>query len=343
MKAIRIHQHGGPDMLKVDTIEKPQCPPDKVLVQIKMCSLNHLDVWVRKGIPGVPLPLIMGSDGAGIIEEIGDLAFNPNNLKIGDEVLVAPVRSCGKCEKCISGLENLCPDFKLPGENTDGVQAEYITIEPKYLFKKPSVLTWEETAALPLVTLTAYHMLIQKAGIQKGNSLLIWGASSGVGSMAIQIAKVFDALVITTVGSEKKAEMAKKLGADHIINYKTQPVGRVVRELTGGKGVDIVFEHTGAKTWGDSLRAMKKGGKLVTCGATTGPLVKIDLRALFIKQQQLIGSTMGSLQDMRDILELVEQEKLKPLIDKVYDFEQIREAHARIESGEQFGKVVVSF
>jgi NADPH:quinone reductase-like Zn-dependent oxidoreductase len=343
MKAIRIHQHGGPDMLRVDKIEKPQCLPDKALIRIKMCSLNHLDVWVRKGIPGVTLPLIMGSDCAGNIEEIGKLAVNPNGLKIGDEVLVAPVRSCGECEKCISGHENLCPDFKIPGEHVDGVQAEYITIEPKYLFKKPSVLTWEETAALPLVTLTAYHMLIQKAKIQKENSLLIWGASSGVGSMAIQIAKVFDAFVITTVGSDEKAEMAEKLGADHVINYKTQPVGRIVRELTDGKGVDIVFEHTGAKTWADSLRAMKKGGKLVTCGATTGPLVKIDLRALFIKQQQLIGSTMGTLQDMREIMELVEQGKLKPVIDKVFPFEQISEAHARIENGEQFGKVVVSF
>lgn len=343
MKAIRIHEHGNEKVLRTDEIAKPRPGPDEVLVRIKRAALNHLDLWVRRGIPGIHLPLIMGSDAAGVIEAMGSVVENTDELKAGDEVLLAPIRSCGKCAYCISGQENLCSAFQIPGESTNGVQAEYVTLPAKYVFPKPQNLNWDEAAALPLAAMTANHMIIRKAGLQAGQWILIYGASSGVGSAAIQIAKGLGAKVITTVGSVEKEKLAKDLGADFIINYQLDSVGKVARALTDGRGVDVVLEHTGEKTWNDSLRALKKGGKLVTCGATTGPYVKIDLRALFIKHQQLIGSTMGTLQDMREIIELARQGKLKPLISKRFPYDEIQEAHQWLEQGKQFGKVVVDF
>jgi NADPH:quinone reductase-like Zn-dependent oxidoreductase len=221
--------------------------------------------------------------------------------------------------------------------------AEYMAVKARYVFPKPTNLNWEETAAFPLAALTAFHMLIDKAALTSGQWVLVYGASSGVGSAAIQIAKTMNAKVITTVGSKEKFVLAQQLGADHIINYREQPIGKTVREITKGQGVDIVFEHTGQKTWNDSLRALKYGGKIVTCGATTGPLVKIDLRPLFIKHQQIIGSTMGTLQNMSAVLELINNEKLKPVVDKIYPIEEIKLAHQRLETGDQFGKIVMRF
>jgi NADPH:quinone reductase-like Zn-dependent oxidoreductase len=343
LKAIRIHQHGDLDVLQIDEIDKPIPQPDEILVCMSAAALNHLDIWVRKGLPGVPSPIIMGSDGAGVIELIGENVADKFDFNIGDKVVIAPIRSCGKCELCKAGLENHCPDFGIPGESCNGLQAEYVSVPAKYVFKKPIGLNLFETAAYPLTAITSYHMLVQKANLKKGDWVLIYGASSGVGSMAIQIAKAFDANVITTVGSDEKRILAQKLGADHIINYKKESVGRTTKDLTNGKGVDIVFEHTGASTWVDSLRSLKHGGKLVICGATTGPIVKIDLRALFIKHQQIIGSTMGTLQDFKDVNKLIETEKLKPVVDKIYNYSDIKYAHERLEAGEQFGKIIISF
>ena len=343
MKAIRIHKNGGLDILQIDDIEKPVVCPDEVLVRIISAALNHLDIWVRKGLPGVPLPIIMGSDGAGVIESIGDQVTAELNLKIGDEVIIAPVRSCGDCDSCQDGQENLCPEFGIPGESVNGMQAEYVSVPVKYIFKKPPGLILNEAAAYPLTAITAYHMLVCKTQIKKDDWVLVYGASSGVGSMAVQIAKASGACVITTVGSDEKGKLARRLGADYIINYKKESVGRAVKQLTNGRGVDIVFEHTGASTWADSIRSLKKSGRLVTCGATTGPIVKIDLRALFIKQQQLIGSTMGTLQDLREVNQLIDNGKLKPVVDKVFNFQDIRRAHERLEAGQQFGKIIISF
>ena len=343
MKAIRIHKHGGPDVLDITDIKEPVMYPDEVLVRVKSTALNHLDIWVRKGLPGVPLPIIMGSDGAGIIESIGDRVPDSLNLKSGDEVVIAPIRFCGECETCKTGKNNLCPEFCIPGENLNGVQTEYVSVQAKYIIKKPSALSLDEAAAYPLTSMTAYHMLIQKAQVKKGDWVLIYGASSGVGSIAIQIAKTYGANVITTVGSDEKSKLAEELGAAHIINYKNESIARAVKQLTNGNGVDIVFEHTGASTWIDSIRSLKKGGKLVTCGATTGPIVKIDLRALFIKHQQLIGSTMGTLQDLYEINKLIEKGSVKPVIDTVFNFREIQKAHEYLEAGQQFGKIIISF
>jgi len=343
MQAIRIHAHGSTDQLKLDSIPEPILQSDEVLVKIKTAALNHLDLWVREGVPGIPLPLIMGSDGAGEIVDMGDSAQKQSNLKMGDPVILTPIRSCVQCSYCKNGQENLCAQFHIPGESVQGVQAEYVTLPLKYVLPKPESLSWAEAAALPLAAMTAYHMLFPKAGLKADQWVLIYGASSGVGSMAIQMAKAAGAKVITTVGSEAKAQLAEGLGADYIIDYKSQPIGKTVKGITAGTGADVVFEHTGLKTWNESLRSLSKGGKLVTCGATTGPIVKIDIRALFIKHQQIIGSTMGTLQDLKDILELVKAGKLKPVVDQVYKFQDIQDAHKRLENGQHFGKVVITF
>lgn len=343
MKAIRIYEHGGKEVLRIDELEKPQPGPDEILIRVKRAALNHLDIWVRKGIPGINLPLIMGSDAAGVIEDIGEKALNKYSFKEGDEVLTAPIRSCAHCEFCTKGQENLCPDFHIPGESAEGVQAELIAVPAQYVFPKPDKLNWDEAAALPLAAMTANHMIARKAELKAGQWILVYGASSGVGSAAIQIAKARGAHVITTVGTDEKERLAKDLGADFIINYTKQPIGKTVRSITEGRGADVVLEHTGEKTWNESLRALRKGGKLVTCGATTGPFVRIDLRALFIRHQQLIGSTMGTFQDMQEIIDLAQQGKLKPVISKVFPFGKIREAHDWLEQGKQFGKVVISF
>jgi len=343
MKAIRIHEHGGRDKLRIDEIERPSVAGDEVLIRVKTTALNHLDLWVREGIPGVPLPMIMGSDAAGTIEELGELARRDFDFSPGEEVLTVPIRSCGHCSFCLRGEENLCPEFHIPGESVQGVQAEYIAVPAKYVVRKPGELNWYEAAAMPLAAMTAYHMLIRKVGLKYNDWILIYGASSGVGSAAVQMAKALGARVITTVGSEEKAELARSLGADYIIDYRSEKVGAAVRKITNGRGVDVVFEHTGAKTWTDSLRALRTGGKLVTCGATTGPIVKIDIRALFIKHQQFIGSTMGTRQDMMEILAMVERGDLKPMVSEVFPFSKIAEAHRFLEEGKQFGKVVVEF
>ncbi len=343
MKAIRIHQHGSVEVLQIDEIPLPEIEADEVLIKVETAALNHLDLWVRQGIPGVPLPVVTGSEAAGIIVEVGDIAHNRYGLKKGDEVFTIPIRSCGYCAYCLGGQENLCSDFHIPGESIQGVQAEYIAVPAPYVLKKPQNLTWEEAAAFPLTGMTAYHMLVQKARIHPGQELLIYGASSGVGSAAIQIAKIYGCMVITTAGSQEKAEFAEKLGADYVIRYDREPVGKTVKQITNGKGVDVVIEHTGEKTWIDSLRALKKGGKIVTCGATTGPKVEIDLRVLFIKHQQIIGSTMGTRRNVLDLLSLIEKNLFKPVISKIFSFEDVIKAHLFLEQGKSLGKIVLKF
>jgi len=342
MKAIRIHEHGTAGVLQVDDLEMPRPAKDEVLIQVKAAALNHLDLWVRRGIPGVSLPMIMGSDCAGVITDVGESArqFGFNQ---GDHVIHIPIRSCGVCPACLSGNENLCLHFNIPGEHAPGVQSEFLAIPARYLVRKPEDLSWAEAAALPLAGMTAYHMLMQKTAISSDNWVLVWGASSGVGSAAIQIAKAAGARVITTAGSAEKAEWAKKSGADHVILYKETSVGRMVREITGGRGVDVVIEHSGEMTWNESLRSLNKGGKIITCGATTGAVVRIDLRAVFIKQQQIIGSTMGTPKDMQSLLELVRQGKFRPVVSKLFSYQDVRPAHEYLEQGNQIGKVVLLF
>ncbi len=340
MKAIRIHEHGSVDVLKIEDLAIPEPGKGEVRLRVKCAALNHLDVWVRNGIPGVPLPIIMGNDAAGIVDAIGP---DVTMAAVGDEVINVPIRVPHGDPLIALNRENLSPEFSIPGEHMDGTQAEYIIVPQNYVLPKPRPLNWEEAAAFPLVGMTAFHMLMRKEALPSGSKLLVYGASSGVGHMAVQIAKALGHTVITTAGSDEKVQQAKKLGADHVIHYKKEPIGKTVREITGGLGVDLVLEHPGAATWKDSLRSLKTGGAIVTCGATTGPKVEIDLRAVFIKHQKIIGSTMGTLQDMKEVCHMIEQGSVRPVVSKVYDYESIREAHEELETGDHFGKLVIRF
>jgi len=340
MKAIRIHQHGDLDVLSIDEITKPIPSDNQVLVQIKAAALNHLDLFVRKGIPGVPLPMIMGSDGAGIISEIGK---NVKKFKIGDEVIILPFTTCEICEFCISGQEQLCNKYFIRGEHLDGCQSEYVAVDENYILPKPTKISFPEAAAFPLAYMTSYHMLRTKADLQPNQSVLIWGASSGIGSGAIQIAKNIGAKIITTVSSHENKQYAKNLGADFVINYKNENIAEKVKEITAGKGVDVVFEHPGKSTFLTSMRVLKTGGKIVTCGATTGPIVNLDLRHIFIKHQQIIGSTMGNKNDLIKLVDLINQDKIRPIVSKTLPYTEIKEAHRILEEGKQLGKIVIEF
>lgn len=338
MKAVRIHQHGGLDVLKYEDIPMPNINQNQCLIKIKAAALNHLDIWVRKGFPGVPLPMIMGSDGAGIIEEIGT---NISEFSVGNRVLIQPLTYCGSCRWCKQNKENYCEKWGIFGENQDGTQCEYMAIDADHLRIIPSGMSFEEAAAFPLVAETAYAMLIERANIQKGETVFVWGASSGVGSMAIQIAKAMGCKVLTTVGNVKKRDFAEKLGADLIVNYKDDDIIKIVKEFTGRQGVDVVVEHVGTKTWETSLRILGRGGRIVTCGATTGSEAKFDIRRLFYKQQSILGSTMGNVKSLESALVMYRNGDIKPIVDKCFKMSEIRKAHEYLENGNQMGKVIV--
>jgi NADPH:quinone reductase-like Zn-dependent oxidoreductase len=337
MKAIRIHAHGGFDQLRIEDLPKPAPGPGQVLVQIKSAALNMLDLWVRRGIPGVPLPIVMGSDAAGVVVELGAGAAH---FKVGDEVLVHPGYGCGQCGDCQNGREQYCPRYGILGENHQGVMAEYVALGEQHLIRKPANIGFDEGAAIPLVYITAWEMVVNKGAIKPWNTVLVWGASSGVGSAAVQIAKAYGARVIATAGTTK-LERAKTLGADVVLDHYTQDIAKEIKALTGGRGCDLVIEHTGAKTWTPSMRSLGKGGRLVLCGATTGFDVQVDLRFLFSRQQTIMGSTMGARGDMVPILKLVEQGRLRGVVDRVFPFDQIAAAHEYLETGKHFGKVIL--
>ena len=292
MKAVRIHQFGGPEVLTYEDVPDPQPRKDQVLVRVKACSLNHLDVWVRKGLPGVKLPHILGSDIAGEIAEVGEYV---SGFTTGQRVLVAPMHFCGHCVKCLAGLQNQCREFTVLGNGVDGGNCELIAVPAANVIPIPDGLDFNQAASVPLVFVTAWHMLVGLAAVRPGQTVLVLGASSGVGIAAIQIARLFRCRVIATAGDEVKLEKGRALGADFGINHYKQKISEEVRKITNKEGVDIVVEHVGAATWDESLRSLKSGGKLVTCGATTGPSVALDLRHLFARQLTLLGSYMGTM------------------------------------------------
>jgi len=339
MKAIRIHKHGGTDVLQIDEIDVPHVKKNEILVKIHSAALNHLDVWVRKGIPGVSLPIILGSDGAGIVESLGsDVAMN-GKIHRGDDVFLVPFRS----NRPYGSEEELSESYKILGEHLNGTQAEFVAVPADFVMPKPTCLTWEQTSAFPLAYMTAYHMLTKKISLKEGQHILIWGASSGIGSAAIQIAKLYGTTVITTTGTEQKKEFAYNLGADYVIDYNREDVGKSVLSITNSKGVDIVFEHVGEKSWTHSLRSLKKGGKIIVCGSTTGPRVQMDLRHLYIKHQQIIGSTMGNRQDLSELCVLFNQGKIKPAVGHCLHFTEIKKAHEILDKNQQMGKIVINF
>ena len=300
MKAVRIHEHGDYDVLRIENLPRPEPGPGEILLEMKAAGINHLDTWVRRGVPGhsFPLPITPGSDGAGIVATLGE---GVDGFEIGERIAVAPGYSCGQCEACLSGRDHYCRRYGIYGESGDGTQAEYFALPVANALRIPDGLSFEEAAAIPLVFLTAWEMLVVKAGLREGDWVLVQAAGSGVGSAAVQIARHFGARVIATAGSEAKREKARELGAHEVIDYLEEDVAKEVRRITEKRGVDIVVEHTGEMTMAGSLRSLAFGGRVVTCGATTGATFTADLRPLFFKNLSLLGSTMGRRPISRDV------------------------------------------
>jgi NADPH:quinone reductase-like Zn-dependent oxidoreductase len=340
VKAIQFRQHGGPEVLTYSDLPDPLVRPNGVVVRVRACALNHLDLWVRQGIPGVPIPLphIPGSDVAGEVAQIG---AEVSTVRVGQKVVLAPGVTCGRCAACLAGLDNRCRQFTNLGYMIDGGCAEFVSAPEVNCLPYPENLSYEEAAAVPLVFQTAWHMLLVRAELQPGEDVLILGAGSGVGTAAIQIAKFSGARVIATAGSEEKLAKARELGADFVVHHKSQKIREEVRSITNKRGVDVVFEHVGTATWDDSMASLAASGRLVTCGATTGYDAKVDLRFLFSRQLSLLGSYMGTKNDLRTVMKLVAAGRLKPVVDRVFALAEAAAAHRYLESGAQFGKVVL--
>ena len=340
MKAAIFRQHGGPEVLEYADVPEPQIRASEVLVEVKACALNHLDIFVRGGLPGIqiPLPHILGNDIAGVVREVGELV---TWTKPGDEVMVNPGVSCGHCDACLSGQDNLCRDYDIMGYRRDGGYAELVAVPGVNIIPKPSQLSWEEAAALPLVTVTAWHMLVTRVNVQPGENVLVHAAGSGVGSIAIQIAKLRGARVITTASSDEKLEKARELGADQTINYTREDWPKEVRRVTDRKGVDVVVEHTGAATWPGSISSLKNNGRLVTCGATSGYDARTDLRQVFYRHLTILGSFMGSKAELLEAMKFVRDGKIRAVVDQVLPLSEARKAHELIEKRAQFGKVIL--
>jgi NADPH:quinone reductase-like Zn-dependent oxidoreductase len=339
MKAVRIHQFGGPEVLTYEDAPDPQPRKNEILVRVRACALNHLDLWVRKGLPGVKLPHILGSDVAGEIVEVGEYV---TGFTAGQRVLLSPMQYCGHCGKCAAGLQNQCRQFSVLGNTVDGGNCELIAATAENTIPIPDSLDFNQAASVPLVFLTAWHMLVGRANVRPGQTVLVLGAGSGVGIAAIQIARLFRCRIITTAGSEAKLAKARELGADHVIDHYKQKISDEIRKITNKEGVDIVIEHVGAATWDESLKSLKSNGTLVTCGATTGPNVGIDLRHLFARQLSLLGSYMGTMGELHEVLKHIFANRLKPVVDRAFPLSELRAAHEYLESGQMFGKIVVN-
>ena len=340
MKAVIFERHGGPEVLKLTEVADPQIKANEVLVEVRACALNHLDVWVRTGLPGIkiPLPHILGNDVAGVVRVVGELV---GWVKADDEVMVQPGVSCGHCAECLAGRDNMCDDYDIIGYRRNGGYAELVAVPGVNVIPKPKDLSWPEAAALPLVTLTAWHMLVTRAQLQPGEDVLVHAAGSGVGSLAIQIAKLRGARVIATASAEEKLSQARELGADQTINYTRDDWPKEVKKLTNGRGVDVVFEHTGAATWPGSILSLKKGGRLVTCGATSGFDARTDLRHVFYRHLTILGSMMGSKAELLAAMKFIESGQIHAVVDRALPLAEARQAHELMEDRAQFGKLVL--
>lgn len=338
MKAVRFHAHGGPDVLRLEEVPEPVAGPGEALVRVRACALNHLDLWQRRGIERmkIPFPHISGADVAGEVESSPDGEFAP-----GRRVMVQPGLSCGRCEPCLDGRDNECAGYDVLGYRSDGGYAEYVKVPVRNLVAIPDAIGFVEAAAFPLAFLTAWHMLIARARLRAGEDVLVIGAGSGVGQAAIQVAWRHGARVFVTAGSDEKLARARQLGAYEGVNHATEDVPARVRELTNGRGVDVVVEHVGAATWDRSLKCLVRSGRLVTCGATTGHDAHIDLRFLFGRQLSLLGSYMGRKAELLRAAQFFFAGELRPVVDRTFPLAEAAEAHRRLESREGFGKVVL--
>jgi NADPH:quinone reductase-like Zn-dependent oxidoreductase len=340
MKAVRFHTHGGPEVLVYEDVPDPKVGYGEILIEVKATSINHIDIFLRRGMPGVkvPLPKIEGCDAAGIIREVGP---GVNDLKPGDRVTINPGISCGHCEFCAAGFGSECTTYAMVGEHIDGAYAQLVKVPAHVALRLPDSIPFETAAAAPLVFLTAWGMLVGKGYIRPGEDVLILGAGAGVGTAAIQIAKLAGCRVIATASTDEKLERAKALGADVLINYKKEEFDKRIRDLTNRRGVDVVVDYIGNDTWVRSLRSARKGGRVLTCGATTGYAPQTDLRHIFYRQVQVIGSTMGSHREFLDVMKCIFQGQLKPVIDQVLPLSEARRGHELIESRQVFGKIVL--
>ncbi len=340
MKAVFFEKHGGPEVLEYGTFKDPVLDASEVLIGIKACALNHLDIWVRQGLPGIsiPMPHIPGSDVAGVILETGRAV---KHLKRGTRVVVAPGQVSHHAPEALEARDSFSPEYQILGLQTQGGYAEKVAVHERFVIPVSEKYSFEEWAAVPLAALTAYHMLTERARLKAGETVLVHAAGSGVGSYAIQIAKSLGATVYTTVGDYKKVSHAKKLGADEVILYKTKDFSEEIKKLTDGKGVHVVFDHIGTETWQNDLKCLCRGGRLVTCGATSGSKVEIDLRYIYSKQLTILGAYMGSLAELLKVLELAEKGLVKPTLDQVFPLKEAADAHRRMEGRQNFGKIVL--
>lgn len=341
MKAVLFHEHGGPDKLSYEDVPIPQVGLQDVLVRVKACALNHLDIWIRQGNPAysIPLPHVGGSDVSGTIEQIG---AEVEGVSVGSRVFVSPGISCWHCEFCLAGRDNMCRSYHLLGAKTHGGYAEYVKVPFRNVLSIPDNLTFEQAAAFPLVSVTASHMLFALAGLQHGETVLVMGAGSGVGMMAVQLAKLAGARVLTTVGSDDKIPKGVILGADAVINHSREQVSERVRMLTEGRGVDVVIEHIGPEVWDSCLDSLARGGRLITCGATTGADVKLNLRALYSRQLTVKGSYMGTRAELVKASELMGQGRLMAVIDRTFPLREARAAQELMVTRKFFGKIVLT-
>ncbi len=341
MKAVVIYEHGGVDKLKYDEIPNPEVRGNDVLVGVKACAMNHLDVWIRKGLPHLKLkyPHVLGTDVAGVVAKLGD---DVRSIEIGTPVLVSPAITCERCFHCLSGRDNLCRELKILGENHSGGCSEYISVPKENVIPMPNNVSFEEGASIPVVFHTSWHMLVDRAGIKPGEVVLVHAAGSGVGIAAIQIAKLFGATVITTAGSDEKVERAKTvLGADHGINYKRQDFLSEVKKITRKRGVDVIIDHTGVVNWEKNILALTSGGKMIICGSTSGYEAKTDLRHVFFRNLSILGSTLGSKGELYEIVKQFELGRLKPIVHKILPMSHAAEGHKIIEDRDVFGKIVL--
>ena len=341
MKAVRFHTHGGPDVLQYEDSPDPVPDSDEALVRVKACALNHLDLWARNGLPNVeiPMPHISGSDIAGVVEWVPK---EEKEFMKGDEVIVNPGVGCGRCDRCLSGKDNQCRNYTIIGYGIDGGYAELVKVPRTHLIRKPKGMTFEEAASFPLVFETAYHMLATKARVGPEDTVLVLAANSGVGSAAVQVAKLLGAKVIATAGDRDKMKRAKNLGADHVVDHYKQDVLVEVRKITQKRGVDVVVEHVGNATWESSLKVLAKGGRLVTCGATTGAQVSTDLRYVYSRELTVYGSYMAGMGELLEVVRQFEEGRLKTVVDSIFPLEKAVDAQRRMEGSKHFGKIVLA-
>ena len=346
MRAVTLREHGGPEVLRLEELPDPVAGPGEVRVRVRAVAMNHLDLWVRRGLPYLKLryPFLLGCDIAGVVDGVGPGA---SGAKDGDEVIINPGVSCGRCRECLAGRDNFCREYGILGEHRDGGYGELVVVPAANLLPAPTGKSWAERASLPLVFLTAWQMVARRALVRPGEVVLVHAAGSGVGSAAIQIARLFGAEVIATASSDDKLAQARKLGATWTLRSDGEDAPErllaEVKRVTGKRGVDVVIEHTGAATWPTSILATARGGRIVICGATSGFDAVTDLRHVFFRQLQILGSTMGSKGDLFEVMDHVRAGRLAPVLDRTYPIAEVQEAHRRLEQRSQFGKIALLY